>query len=394
MQDFAVAQELAGKGAAVLMETLRRGPDELSALGQSMGVFGDETTAALAKAKDAIDLFQNQVTLAFGTVIPFINSAIEKFQDLAEAVTLSAAARFTPGLDAAARAELMEQSSLKLGDVILGRSKIGQSAAPTVRNVDGEGPGGSVAKEARAKEDLERAEERLAKAVRDRETRTLDSTQQIGRAEAELVNLQTEAAALAENTADKFAKLEEIERKRIEIMDLQKDRQEDMLRLVEEETREREKLAEVRERVEDIRAERSGPEAEEQLLKKRAQEAIATAQETGRAGDILKAEEAARDFGEAVESRLRDDDTTKVFGIDPREEAKKAIETLGKIPNIPLPEPPGTDQGRNLRDTAEVGTVKVENGPQQETLQQINQKVTMAVDRLEALVRTSGTFGI
>jgi hypothetical protein len=167
-----------------------------------------------------------------------------------------------------------------------------------------------------------------------------------------------------------------------------------MLRLVEEETREREKLAEVRERVEDIRAERSGPKAEEQLLKKRAQEAIATAQETGRAGDILKAEEAARDFGEAVESRLRDDDSTKVFGIDPREEAKKAIETLGKIPNIPLPEPPGTDQGRNLRDTAEVGTVKVENGPQQETLQQIQQKVTEAVDRLEALVRASGTFGI
>jgi hypothetical protein len=55
-------------------------------------------------------------------------------------VTLSAAARFTPGLDAAARAELMEQSSLKVGDVILGRSKIGQSASPTVRNVDGEGP--------------------------------------------------------------------------------------------------------------------------------------------------------------------------------------------------------------------------------------------------------------
>jgi hypothetical protein len=79
MQDFAIAQELAGKGAAVLMETLRLGPDVISANGQAMGVFSNETIAQLSAASDALKAFQNVVTIVFGTAVSKIMDAVEAY---------------------------------------------------------------------------------------------------------------------------------------------------------------------------------------------------------------------------------------------------------------------------------------------------------------------------
>jgi hypothetical protein len=79
MQDFAIAQELAGKGAAVLMETLRMGPDVISANGQAMGVFSNETIAQLSAASDALKAFQNVVTIVFGTAVSKIMDAVEAY---------------------------------------------------------------------------------------------------------------------------------------------------------------------------------------------------------------------------------------------------------------------------------------------------------------------------
>jgi len=79
MQDFAIAQELAGKGAAVLMETLRMGPDVISANGQAMGVFSNETIAQLSAASDALKALQNVVTIVFGTAVSKIMDAVEAY---------------------------------------------------------------------------------------------------------------------------------------------------------------------------------------------------------------------------------------------------------------------------------------------------------------------------
>lgn len=137
MEDFAVAQELAGRGAATLMETLRMGPEAIQANGRAMGVWSDETIAALSRASDAIKTFQNKITVGLGGIIPVLNSAIERYQDFVEAVTVAASARFNPNLDAAARADLMEQSSAKIADVVYGRNSLEKkSTETTVRNTE------------------------------------------------------------------------------------------------------------------------------------------------------------------------------------------------------------------------------------------------------------------
>jgi len=79
MQDFTIAQELAGKGAAVLMETLRMGPAVIAANGQAMGVFSNETIAQLSAASDALKAFQNVVTIVFGTAVSKIMDAVEAY---------------------------------------------------------------------------------------------------------------------------------------------------------------------------------------------------------------------------------------------------------------------------------------------------------------------------
>jgi hypothetical protein len=79
MQDFAVAMQLAGKGAGSLMETLRMGPEAIAANGQAMGVFSNETIAQLSAASDALKAFQNVVTIVFGTAVSKIMDAVEAY---------------------------------------------------------------------------------------------------------------------------------------------------------------------------------------------------------------------------------------------------------------------------------------------------------------------------
>lgn len=179
MEDFSVAQELAGRGAATLMETLRMGPEAIAANGQAMGVWSDETIAALSKASDAIKTFQNQITIGLGAIIPVLNSAIQRYQDFVEAVTLAASARFNPNLDSAARADLMEESSRKIADAVLGRSDLEKEAtAATVRNVDERVS--AYDREAKAKE---AAAERWKKAMQDQID--LDNQEEVTAARAE-----------------------------------------------------------------------------------------------------------------------------------------------------------------------------------------------------------------
>jgi hypothetical protein len=112
MQDFAIAQELAGKGAAVLMETLRMGPEVISANGQAMGVWTDETIAKLSEASDAIKAFQNTMTIAFGSIAQVAVPLIKTFSDIAQLTAMigSAAVSFATG-DFAGAAEIAKEAS-------------------------------------------------------------------------------------------------------------------------------------------------------------------------------------------------------------------------------------------------------------------------------------------
>jgi hypothetical protein len=115
MQDFAIAQELAGKGAAVLMETLRMGPEVIAANGQAMGVWTDETIAKLSEASDAIKGFQNTMTIAFGSIAQVAVPLIKTFSDIAQLTAMigSAAVSFATGDFTGAAAIAKEASMIK-----------------------------------------------------------------------------------------------------------------------------------------------------------------------------------------------------------------------------------------------------------------------------------------
>lgn len=91
LEAFAQAQEVAGKSVGALMETLRMGPDAIQQMGQSMGVWSDDTIAQLGAASDEIKTFQNTMTIVFGSVAQFINPAIKGFKFMAEQITMAMA---------------------------------------------------------------------------------------------------------------------------------------------------------------------------------------------------------------------------------------------------------------------------------------------------------------
>jgi hypothetical protein len=124
LEAFAKAQAVAGKSVGALMETMRMGPAAIKELGDSMGVWSDNEITQLGAASDAIKEFQTTQTIWFGKTLIGLKGLIEKYQDLAEAITLSVVARFKEGLNNAGRASLMEESSAKAADAFMGRSKI------------------------------------------------------------------------------------------------------------------------------------------------------------------------------------------------------------------------------------------------------------------------------
>jgi hypothetical protein len=211
MEDFAVASALAGRGASTLMETLRMGPEAIQANGQAMGVWSDETIAALSRASDAIKTFQNQITLGLGAVVPLLSKAIERYQDFVQAALLAAQARFNPNLDSAGRADLMEESSRKIADALLGRSDIEKAVtAQTVRNTEARME--QYDREAKAKED---SAKRWAAAME--KMQELDQQEEINDARSENRKLIREAERIRDATPGSKA-FEEARRERLQEM--------------------------------------------------------------------------------------------------------------------------------------------------------------------------------
>lgn len=229
MQDFTIAQELAGKGAAALMETLRMGPEVISANGQAMGVWTDETISKLSEASDSIKTFQNKMTIAFGTMAQIAVPLIKAFEDIVALTTLIGSAGVSvlrgdfSGASQITKEAAMIKSRRDAEEAEAARQKAGRS----IRDVDGQtSETGSGIKNKAAeieKNKLKSAEDKLADAVRDRETLSMNSSQKLGRAQAELVKLKMEELAIADKTIEKLNAQEGIERKKIEVLELQKD---------------------------------------------------------------------------------------------------------------------------------------------------------------------------
>ena len=91
-EQLAVASDLAGKSVGSLMETIRRGPDAIQTLGQSMGVMSNETVSSLSELSDQIKIFQTNMTMAFGTVASLLNPFIKGLQDALEVTVMLGAA--------------------------------------------------------------------------------------------------------------------------------------------------------------------------------------------------------------------------------------------------------------------------------------------------------------
>ena len=140
MQDFTIAQELAGKGAAVLMETLRMGPEVIAANGQAMGVWTDETISKLSEASDSIKTFQNKMTIAFGSIAQIAVPLIKAFEDIVELTTVigSAGVSVLRGDFSGASQITKEASMIKSRRDAQEAKAAGQKAARGISDMDGQ----------------------------------------------------------------------------------------------------------------------------------------------------------------------------------------------------------------------------------------------------------------
>lgn len=138
--------------------------------------------------------------------------------------------------------------------------------------------------------------------------------------------------------------------------------------------------AEARRRIEDIEAERSGTTSE--LLRRRAQEAISLANQTGSDADRLAALEARQAFEQTTRQQIEGSQFFKLFGGDAVAQARAAGDALGNI----------RPMSAALSDTAGLGMQSKTEGPKAQTVEDIRNEVRQAVDKLDALIRASGTF--
>ena len=83
-EQLAVASDVAGKSVGALMETLRMGPEAISANGQAMGVWSADTILQLSEASDAIKILQNKFTVGFGVMAQVIMPVIKRLEMLSE----------------------------------------------------------------------------------------------------------------------------------------------------------------------------------------------------------------------------------------------------------------------------------------------------------------------
>lgn len=368
-QDLVTVNELLAKDYQRFVPILRMTNEEFYRLAEAGGIMSDEVVSQLDLVNQTIILFQENVSKrmasATADILDFFSVVSEDpklFAKLFVATDLTEIEEF---------GRRIQSKKDKLRADIAAERKA-RSGTPGLME-DEKAAERAIRDEERAKKELLGAEEKYRDAVRERETRSLDATDQIGRAEAELVDLQTQAASLAENTAAKFETLADIEKKRLEIMDLQNQRQEDSVRLAEEEARAAEKLADVRRSIEELQAERAGPRAELELQKRRAAESAQLAREQGTPEQILAANQEANRLQRMLESNLQ----SAGFGEMSLSRARMQAEQItGMVPGVEA-----------LRD---IGSKTDMNQPQKIQVDRL--PLSDVLQKLDDLIRKAGSF--
>jgi hypothetical protein len=283
MQDFTIAQELAGKGAGVLMETLRMGPDVIAANGQAMGVWTDETISRLSEASDAIKTFQNTMTIAFGGIAQIAVPLIKTFQDIAQlAAMLGSAGVSALAGDFAGAAEIAKEASKiksrrDAEEARAARSKTG-------RVFDTEGSVGSVSSD--------KAFAESEKAAAKHELRLIDAQVQ-GKEEAEKMKAEIEER-YRQRSLDR-----EIE--------MEKKKNEQKLRL------------------QDLLAKEGGPQAEMGLLESRAKDAAKAFQDMPSTDTATALAEARGALKDALVQQIKDQPGVQPKGFAESEAQRKLV---------------------------------------------------------------------
>ena len=87
-RQFIIVNELLGKAQTDLIKLLNQGSAAITAQGEAIGVFSDETIMQLSEASDAIKKFQNIFTIGFGVLASKLIPITQALGDFAEELTL------------------------------------------------------------------------------------------------------------------------------------------------------------------------------------------------------------------------------------------------------------------------------------------------------------------
>ena len=248
-KEFAVTSQLLGRGFEQLLPVLRLGREEIEKIGTSKGLFTEAQIAQLAKVEDFLQKINNLKKKAAGEIA---FGFIQSFKDFLGAGAAGSPAR-------------------SLRDQLFGVDK-----APAASR-----SGGSKIS-ALGVSELD--EQRM------RELEKLDT--EAARQELKLIESRIEGRRKAEQI----------------LQDFEDQTSQDNARKAEQRAQD---AAQAKRKIEDIEAERAG--TTEDLLRKRAAEAIVTANRTMSDADRLAALQARQDYEQAVQSRVSSDPLSKFY---------------------------------------------------------------------------------
>jgi hypothetical protein len=307
-------------------------------------------------------------------------------------VTAGPAAALKEAGDYFSRVASQAVNDFQKARVIMGGMTIGDNGeAITNRNVDVSGLKSDVQrleeaearKAIRDKEELIRAQEKYDSAVADSAAASMDANERIGQKNAEIVDLQTRLNGLQKESADWYNTGAELAKKQTELTRLKNDAMQDSVRLQEQEARAAEKLQDAKRKIEDFDAAMQGPQAELDLARSRASQAVGRANETGRLEDRLKAQEDVRAFQRMSEDVLQQ---AGVNSANARGISMDEVRKLGSLPTFSGL----SDIARSTMPQAIIPADIAKDG----TVDTIRAKVEDCVNRLDAIIRSAGTFSM
>jgi hypothetical protein len=417
-----IGMQIFGKGFITIAPMIAEGGAAIQKLASTMNIASDEAVMSAEKISDTFKQLQITIQGLMGTfavaanpIIQFVSTGVEQMLTFANSITMVVAAqRELKSVFADVAKDQAELNNRQTDRVLMGASdkelkkeleKLERPPeipyeVPSLRqkimseldrrknlknnkNDDSEdivGKNVKKSEEDRLKniENLKNAQEKLTQAIRDRESAQMDATQKLGRAQAELLSIQSDINMLQDNTVEKINKKAEAERKVAEILDLQASSSESILRATEAQATASEKAAGLKDELKSLEAQRAGPDEQMRLMEDRAVKAASQARETGRIDDAVKAQELALQLQRAKESELQ----KRGFGDLSSSFAKDVTEQrVGPIPKA-------SDFSMALRDipssteAQKTQPVRLENPP---NLQGV-------LDKLDLLIKNAGVF--